>query len=91
MAGRRAAPRRASSARPSSRWPDVRFISPDLPDMTGRATAIAKWETRTRTAYDLANLVLMDGPERIEGSLVAEVDSARGLGRAAAQAPAPTR
>ena len=59
---------------------DVRFISPDLPDMTGRATAIARWETRTRTAYDLRDLVLVDGPERIEGGLVAVVDSARGLG-----------
>ncbi|HEX5818387.1 MAG TPA: translocation/assembly module TamB domain-containing protein [Gemmatimonadales bacterium] len=59
---------------------DVRFISPDLPDMTGRATAIAKWETRTRTAYDLRDLLLVDGPERIEGGLVAVVDSARGLG-----------
>ena len=59
---------------------DVRFISPDLPDMTGHADAVAKWETRTRTAYALGNLALSDGPERIEGSLVAVVDSARGLG-----------
>jgi hypothetical protein len=59
---------------------DVRFISPDLPDMTGRATAIAKWETRTRTTYDLRDLLLVDGAERIEGGLVAVVDSARGLG-----------
>ena len=59
---------------------DVRFISPLLPDMTGRADAVAKWETRTRTAYELRNLALADGPERIEGALVAVVDSARGLG-----------
>jgi translocation and assembly module TamB len=59
---------------------DVRFISPLLPDMSGRADAVAHWETRTRTAYELRNLALADGPERIEGSLVAVVDSARGLG-----------
>lgn len=59
---------------------DLQFISPLLPRMTGRGTAIAKWESNTRTAYDLRDLVLVEGDERIAGSLVAVVDSARGLG-----------
>ncbi|MCU0621018.1 MAG: hypothetical protein MUC69_05890, partial [Gemmatimonadales bacterium] len=59
---------------------DLQFISPDLPRMTGRGVAVAKWETATRTAYDLRDLVLVEGDERIAGNLVAVVDSARGLG-----------
>jgi hypothetical protein len=59
---------------------DLRFISPLFPDMTGSADATAKWETRRRTAYDIRDLVLRDGDERIEGALVAVVDNDRGLG-----------
>ena len=59
---------------------DVRFISPLLPDMTGRADETAKCETRTRTAYALSDLYLAGDGERIQGGLVAVVDSARGLG-----------
>jgi hypothetical protein len=59
---------------------DLRFISPLFPDMTGSANATAKWETRERTAYDIRDLVLRDGAERIEGGLVAVVDERRGLG-----------
>ena len=59
---------------------DLRFISPDFPAMTGRAYIVAHSHSGRRTDYALTNLLLTDGPERIEGSLVAEVDAVDGLG-----------
>ena len=59
---------------------DLRFISPDFPAMTGHANVVARSSSGRRTDYTLTNLLLTDGPERIEGSLVAEVDAVDGLG-----------
>ncbi|MBP2648192.1 MAG: hypothetical protein H6Q77_1816 [Gemmatimonadetes bacterium] len=59
---------------------DLRFISPDFPAMTGHANVVAHSLSGRRTDYTLTNLRLTDGPERIEGSLVAEVDAVDGLG-----------
>jgi len=59
---------------------DLRFISPDFPAMTGHASIVAQSHSGRRTDYALTNLLLTDGPERIEGSLVAEVDAVDGLG-----------
>jgi len=59
---------------------DLRFISPDFPAMTGRANIVAQSLSGRHTNYALTNLQLTDGPERIEGRLVAEVDAVDGLG-----------
>ncbi len=59
---------------------DLRFISPEFPAMSGHATIVAHSHSGRRTDYALTNLLLTDGPERIEGSLVAEVDAVDGLG-----------
>ena len=59
---------------------DLRFISPDFPAMTGHANVVAHSLSGRRTDYTLTHLLLTDGPERIEGSLVAEVDAVDGLG-----------
>ena len=59
---------------------DLRFISPEFPAMTGHAKVVAHSLSGRRTDYTLTNLRLTDGPERIEGSLVAEVDAVDGLG-----------
>jgi len=59
---------------------DLRFISPDFPAMRGRANIVAQSPSGRHTSYALTSLVLTDGPERIEGRLVAEVDAVDGLG-----------
>lgn len=59
---------------------DLRFISPEFPAMTGHANVVARSLSGRRTDYTLTNLLLTDGPERIEGGLVAEVDAVDGLG-----------
>ena len=59
---------------------DLRFISPDFPAMRGRANIVAQSPSGRRTNYEVTGLVLTDGPERIEGRLVAEVDAVDGLG-----------
>ena len=59
---------------------DLRFISPEFPAMTGHADIVAQSLSGRRTNYAVTSLVLVDGPERIEGRLVAEVDAVDGLG-----------
>jgi translocation and assembly module TamB len=59
---------------------DFRWVSPDFPSMTGQAVLTAKSETGARTAYDIRNLHLRAGPQRIDGDLVAITDKKRGLG-----------
>jgi TamB, inner membrane protein subunit of TAM complex len=59
---------------------DLHWVSPDFPAMTGRGVLAAKSETGARTAYDIRNLHLEHGDQRIDGSLVAVTDRRRGLG-----------
>ena len=59
---------------------DLRFISPEFPAMKGHANIVAQSLSGRHTNYTLTNLVLTDGPERLEGRLVAEVDAVDGLG-----------
>jgi hypothetical protein len=57
---------------------DLRWVSPDFPSMTGSAVVTAKSETGARTAYDIRDLHLRDGEQRIDGELVALTDRRRG-------------
>ncbi len=59
---------------------DFRWVSPDFPSMTGQAVLTARSETGARTAYDIRNLHLRAGAQRIDGDLVALTDKKRGLG-----------
>jgi translocation and assembly module TamB len=59
---------------------DLRWVSPDFPSMTGSAVVTARSETGERTAYDIRDLHLRNGPQRIDGTLVALTDKHRGLG-----------
>ncbi len=59
---------------------DFRWVSPNFPSMTGQAVVTARSETGARTAYDIRNLHLRGGPQRIDGDLVALTDKKRGLG-----------
>ena len=59
---------------------DLRFIAPDFPDMQGHAEVVATSRSNTVTDYDITNMALAAGPERLEGDLVAVVDVRRGLG-----------
>ena len=59
---------------------DLRFISPDFPAMTGHASVVARSASGRHTDYAITDLLLTDGPERIEGSLIAGVDAVDGLG-----------
>ena len=59
---------------------DLRWVSPDFPSMTGSAVVTARSETGARTAYDIRDLHLRNGAQRIDGNLVALTDRRRGLG-----------
>ena len=59
---------------------DLHWVSPDFPAMTGSGELAAKSETGARTAYDIRDLHLRNGEQRIDGSLVAITDRKRGLG-----------
>jgi translocation and assembly module TamB len=59
---------------------DLRWVSPDFPAMTGSGVVAGKSETGARTAYDIRDLHLRNGEQRIDGSLVAITDRRRGLG-----------
>ncbi len=59
---------------------DLRWVSPDFPAMTGTGVLAAKSETGARTAYDIRELHLRNGEQRIDGDLVAVTDRKRGLG-----------
>ncbi|HET7426607.1 MAG TPA: hypothetical protein VFJ50_06175, partial [Gemmatimonadales bacterium] len=59
---------------------DLRWVSPDFPAMTGSGVVAGKSETGARTAYDIRDLHLRNGEQRIDGALVAITDRRRGLG-----------
>ncbi len=59
---------------------DLLWVSPDFPPFTGTGTLAAKSETGLRTAYDLRQLDLHHGTERVTGHLVALQDKERGVG-----------
>ena len=59
---------------------DLRWISPNFPDLTGRAVVAARSENGTRTAYVVTNLHLVRGPTRVDGQLTLLDDRRRGLG-----------
>jgi autotransporter translocation and assembly factor TamB len=59
---------------------DLLWISPDFPPFTGSGTVAAKSETGLRTAYDLRQVNLRHGNQRVTGHLVALQDKARGVG-----------
>ena len=59
---------------------DLRWISPDFPDMTGSTNLAASSESPTRSAYVLDDLHLRQGPSTIDGNLTAVLDTRRGLG-----------
>ncbi len=59
---------------------DLHWVSPDFPAMTGSGVLAGKSETGARTAYDIRDLHLQNGEQRIDGALVAITDRRRGLG-----------
>ena len=59
---------------------DLRWVSPDFPSMTGSAVLVARSETGALTAYDIRDLHLRGGSQRVDGELVALTDRNRGLG-----------
>jgi hypothetical protein len=59
---------------------DLRWISPNFPDFTGRGVVAARSESGTRTAFVVTDLHLVRGPTRIDGQLTALDDRRRGLG-----------
>ncbi|HEU5042089.1 MAG TPA: hypothetical protein VFT84_14770, partial [Gemmatimonadales bacterium] len=59
---------------------DLRWVSPDFPSMTGSGVLAARSVTGARTEYDIRDLHLRNGPQRIDGELVAITDRRRGLG-----------
>jgi translocation and assembly module TamB len=59
---------------------DLLWVSPHFPAMTGSGVLAAKSETGARTAYDLRELHLRGGNQRVDGELVAITDKKRGLG-----------
>nr|MBA3496301.1 hypothetical protein [Gemmatimonadales bacterium] len=59
---------------------DLHWVSPDFPAMIGSGVLAAKSETGARTAYDIRDLHLRNGAQRIDGELVAITDRRRGLG-----------
>ncbi len=59
---------------------DLRWISPDFPDMTGSANVSALSESVTRSSYVLEDLHLRHGQSTIDGSVTAIVDTRRGIG-----------
>ena len=59
---------------------DLRWVSPDFPSMTGGGVLVARSETGALTAYDVRDLHLRQGAQRIDGELVALTNRKRGLG-----------
>ncbi len=59
---------------------DLRWVSPDFPSMAGRGVLAARSVSGTRTEYDVRDLHLRNGDQRVEGELVAITDKPRGLG-----------
>jgi translocation and assembly module TamB len=65
---------------PAASLADLRWVSPQFPDLSGRAVLAAHSESGTRTAYQLTDLHLARGDQRIDGALTAVTDRALGLG-----------
>ena len=65
---------------PHANLEDLRWVSPQFPSMTGGAVVTARSETGVRTTYDIRDLHLRGGPQRVDGALVAITDRTRGLG-----------
>ncbi len=59
---------------------DLRWVSPDFPSMTGSGVLAARSVSGARTEYDIRDLHLQSGAQRIDGELVAITDRRRGLG-----------
>lgn len=59
---------------------DLRWVSPGFPPFTGSGTIAAESESGLRTAYDIRQLDLRHGAERVTGRLVALDDRHRGVG-----------
>lgn len=59
---------------------DLRFVSPDFPDLTGRGRLTARSRDGNLTEYDIRELDLRDSTQRITGSLVALTHRFQGLG-----------
>ena len=59
---------------------DLRWVSPDFPDMTGSGILAAVSESGTRTAFSLQDLDLRRGLQQVTGSVVALQDRERGIG-----------
>ncbi|HEX3235391.1 MAG TPA: translocation/assembly module TamB domain-containing protein [Gemmatimonadales bacterium] len=59
---------------------DLLWVSPHFPPMIGTGVLSAKSETGARTAYDIRDLHLRGGDQRVDGDLVAITDKRRGLG-----------
>jgi hypothetical protein len=59
---------------------DLRWISPDFPDMTGSTNLVATSESPTRSVYVLEDLHLTQGQSAIDGDLTTVLDARRGFG-----------
>ena len=59
---------------------DLRFVSPEFPDYTGRGKVEAYSFNGTESQFDIRDLVMGDSVSRISGSLIALVHRRRGLG-----------
>jgi translocation and assembly module TamB len=59
---------------------DLRWVSPGFPSMTGSGILSARSINGHRTEYDIRDLHLGDGPQRVDGNLVAITERPRGLG-----------
>ncbi|MBA2627063.1 MAG: hypothetical protein H0U85_03555, partial [Gemmatimonadales bacterium] len=59
---------------------DLFWVSPLFPQMTGSGVLAAKSETDSLTAYTIRSLHLRNGPQRVDGDLIALQDKVRGLG-----------
>jgi translocation and assembly module TamB len=59
---------------------DLRWVSPGFPSMTGSGVLAARSISGRRTEYDIRELHLREGPERVDGDLVAITERHRGLG-----------
>jgi translocation and assembly module TamB len=59
---------------------DLRWVSPDFPSMAGSGVLTARSVSGTRTEYDIRELELRSGPQRVSGELVALTDRRQGLG-----------
>jgi hypothetical protein len=59
---------------------DLRWVSPDFPAMRGSGVLTARSVSGTRNEYDIRELLLGTGSQRVTGELVALTDRRRGFG-----------